>query len=319
MKVLKSPFFWFGVFFLAPAAVVLADSLVPCGLVPFTSGQSYIDSTGCNFCYLAKLIQNIVNFLLMVAIPISVAMFAWAGITYFTAAGNPKKIDRGRRIFVAVFLGFCIAVSGWFFVQVGLQAVTNQQFFTANNWVSLDCSTFNGQRPRNLALSTVLSGNGAVSTATDPNAPATPTTPSAPAEGTYSDAEARIQLGLANLSINKDNCPTAASTDCTSFTGIRKDTITQTINLAEACGCTFVVTGGTEAGHSPGDNSHTQGYKVDISLGAVDSYITGTMTSIGPRAGDNAPQYQDRYGNVYARESNHWDIYVVKSGVLPSR
>lgn len=181
MKVLKSPFFWFGVFFLAPAAVVLADSLAPCGTLGFTGSYGagyYLQATSCNFCYLAKLIQNIVNFLLMVAIPISVVMFAWAGVTYFTAGGNPSKIERGRKIFVAVFLGFCIALSAWLLVQVALQTVTNKQFFSANNWISLDCSSFNSstQRPRNVELSTVLSGNG-LTPSVPTNDPTSPTLP----------------------------------------------------------------------------------------------------------------------------------------------
>ncbi|HVY72827.1 MAG TPA: pilin [Candidatus Paceibacterota bacterium] len=177
MKVFKSPLFWFGVFFLTPAAVVFgADALTPCGTLAFTGSYGpgyFLSATSCNFCYLAKLIQNIVNFLLMVAIPISVAMFAWAGVMYFTAGGNPARAERGRKIFAAVLLGFCIALGAWLFVQVFLQTVTNPNFFSANNWINLDCSTFNDQRSRNVSISTVLSGNGlAPSTVTsDPTSP----------------------------------------------------------------------------------------------------------------------------------------------------
>jgi hypothetical protein len=134
-----------------------------------------------------------------------------------------------------------------------------------------------------------------------------------------SDGDARFKLTSAGIDVNKANCTSAGQTDCTSLEGIQQATVDQMIALKDACGCSFTVTGGTEAGHAAGDASHSSGNKMDISLGSVDSYIQSTMTSIGNRSGDNAPQYQDKNGNIYAKEGNHWDILIVNSGSLPTR
>ncbi len=144
-----------------------ASGLVPCGAV--SSGNYsllnptyYLQATSCNFCYFAKLIQNIVNFLVMVTIPISVAMFAWAGILFFTATGNPKRITRARSIFRGVLIGFIITITGWLVVQIVLQSITRGDFYTANNWVNLNCDQLYGgtnqpNRPRDLDIKNVLS------------------------------------------------------------------------------------------------------------------------------------------------------------------
>ncbi len=92
----------------------------------------------------------------MVTIPISVAMFAWAGILFFTATGDPKRINRARSIFRSVLIGFIITISGWLVVQVVLQSITRGDFYTANNWVNLDCSEYNQFRDRNRDISSVL-------------------------------------------------------------------------------------------------------------------------------------------------------------------
>jgi hypothetical protein len=103
-------------------------------------------------------------------------------------------------------------------------------------------------------------------------------------------------------------CSDRTVSTCTSFDGMRSDTVNGVITLKQASGCAVNVTGGTEVGHAGGTYSHANGYKADISTYAcVSSYITGTFAYIGER-GDGAAQYQSGSGNVYALEGNHWDI-----------
>jgi hypothetical protein len=171
MKLLRAhPILFALLFFFPVLTYAQVSGLVPCGNAQFTNyfdPAYYLNATGCNFCYLAKLIQAVVNFLIMVTIPISVGMFAWAGILFFTSAGNPKRISRARSIFSAVFWGFVIALSGWLLVQVVLQAITRSDFYSANNWVNLDCNNPDIQRnrPRDINIGSVINGNSLVSTA----------------------------------------------------------------------------------------------------------------------------------------------------------
>lgn len=170
----RTTFISAAVFFIGTPLLVWAQQsgLVPCGTAIFNGSYNagyYLQATNCNLCYFAQLIQNIVNFLVMITIPLSVAMFAWAGITYFTAVGNPKKISRAHKIFSSVFIGFGIALSGWVFVQVALQAVTRSDYSPSSFFNLSACEQLNGARPRDTTLGAVLSGNGVVSTV--PSAP----------------------------------------------------------------------------------------------------------------------------------------------------
>jgi hypothetical protein len=79
--------------------------------------------------------------------------------------------------------------------------------------------------------------------------------------------------------------------------------------LKRATGCALNITGGTETSHATGTYSHWNGYKVDFSLSTcLTNYITRTFTSIG------GSKWQSASGNVYYRESNHWDVTYYNCG-----
>jgi len=91
------------------------------------------------------------------------------------------------------------------------------------------------------------------------------------AEGRLTDVVARQNLSAAGISVNKANCSSPQATNCTSLEGIPAITISNLIALKNACkqfnaSCSFVVTGGTEAGHK----SHGSGNPmIDIREDAV--------------------------------------------------
>lgn len=99
------------------------DGLVPCG-------QDYncdkiIDSTeACGFSDLMIMINGIINFLLFnVSIPLAAILFAWAGFTFVTAAGNESKISKAKEIFGAVLYGLLIAFLAWLIINTVLDAL----------------------------------------------------------------------------------------------------------------------------------------------------------------------------------------------------
>ncbi|ESN90916.1 hypothetical protein HELRODRAFT_90713, partial [Helobdella robusta] len=102
----------------------------------------------------------------------------------------------------------------------------------------------------------------------------------------------------------------------TSLEGIRKKTINQLLTLKRASGCEIVVTGcGTESGHghsTRGAKSHANGYKVDLRINTcISNYIKSNFAHIGQRGGDQADMYKSSAGNIYALESDHWDVLYV--------
>lgn len=125
-----------------------------------------------------------------------------------------------------------------------------------------------------------------------------------------SQSQAASQLRAAGVTWSSSgNCTNRQNPSCTSFEQINQATVTGLKTLKSASGCALNVTGGTEKGHAPGEYSHEKGFKADINPNACASnYITRSFTRIANRASDGAPRYRSSAGNVYARESNHWDI-----------
>ncbi len=135
-------------------------SLVPCGGGVAGSSdpenkeeyRTYLDNaTSCNICSLGLLTQRVINFMLMVAIPLSAALFAYAGILYFTSATNPTKVKDAKKIFSNVFIGFIIALSGYLIVQTTLNAFLSDTFKTGNWKVNtLECEGEKRERHSNI-------------------------------------------------------------------------------------------------------------------------------------------------------------------------
>lgn len=106
-------------------------------------------------------------------------------------------------------------------------------------------------------------------------------------------------------------CASRHRPTCTSFAAIRANTVAKLIRLKRRSRCPIVVTGGTETGHAAGQYSHGNGYKVDVARNAcLDAYIRKKHRYVGARS-DGALLYlsgDPATGDIYALESNHWDI-----------
>lgn len=109
-------------------------------------------------------------------------------------------------------------------------------------------------------------------------------------------------------------CSDRNNPTCTSFSQLNLASAQGAQTLKSASGCAVHITGGTETGHAGGTYSHWNGYKLDFRPGScLSGYITGTFTYIGER-GDGAALYKAASGNIYARESNHWDVTFYNCG-----
>ena len=276
--------------------------LVPCGAsaVPMTA-------TECGLCDFGTLIQNLINYLLILAVPISIALFAWAGILYFTSVQNPKQIGTAKRLFKSVFIGFALALASWLIIQTILTGLLDPTFL-GGRWNVLSCSS--EDRPRASKILDIFN----VVPAGIPNAISVGVRPIGDSLGNtnngpvYTQSEALTALAAACSAGSGTNCITVNSLDRTSLEGMRQATVNQIIAIQQGCGCNIVITGGTEPGHSAGVSAHDTGAKVDLRPNAqLDAYIR-TFPSAGVRS-DGAALYRAG-GVVYAREGDHWDILV---------
>jgi hypothetical protein len=124
-----------------------------------------------------------------------------------------------------------------------------------------------------------------------------------------SQSAAASQLSAVGITHSSSgNCTTRSNSTCTSYNQINQATVDGLKTLKSASGCAINVTGGTEVGHASGTYSHYNGYKADINPNTcITSYIHSSFTKISTRS-DGAARWRSSAGNVYARESNHFDI-----------
>jgi hypothetical protein len=155
-----------------------------------------------------------------------------------------------------------------------------------------------------------IGGPGAAAPAGSSASPSPTPSPSAasPSLGGLTQADVEQRFRAAGVEwTSTGSCSDRTRPDCTSFEGLRITTVEGVLSLANASGCTLTVTGGTEAGHAPGQYSHETGYKVSFRSGpCLTNFITG-MTKVSNRKSDGAEQYLSKAGNVYARTGAGWD------------
>lgn len=165
--------------------------------------------------------------------------------------------------------------------------------------------------------STVLLAGGAVSASASEDLKELDPVESVAAPGTVEALVTKLSHGdatsrLRNAGItwsSSGNCSDRNNPTCTSFEQVNLASIQGAITLKNASGCGLNVTGGTETGHASGTYSHWNGYKLDFGItSCLSNYITGTFTSIG------GSKWQSGSGNIYFRESNHWDVTYYNCG-----
>lgn len=136
----------------------------------------------------------------------------------------------------------------------------------------------------------------------------------------------------------KSECLYGRTENCVSLLGLRGATYNEMINLRKDSETYFFITGGTEAGHALGEESHANGYKVDIRTSNdqkddLSQYILKNFTSSGTipdstaqKNGETNAQFQvyknSKTGAQYVFEKQlkdskgniiryaHWDVAV---------
>lgn len=123
-------------------AIAYAQGLVPC--------QGAAD---CNICTFGELIQKIINFAIGLSIPLAALLFAYAGWLYLSNREDPGRIEKARKIFTTVFIGFAIAIAGWLVVQTILKTLAPGY----ESWTEFRCTA---ERPMNATIGQVLNKAG---------------------------------------------------------------------------------------------------------------------------------------------------------------
>jgi hypothetical protein len=141
-----------GIAILLPTLALAASDSSYTGLVPCGVSSDPNLATSCQACNLVSLVQNLIMFLIGLAIPISMGMFAYAGILYFTQASNTENVGKAKKIFTSTAFGFVLALCAWLIVNTILNAVLDTSKYPDSSWFHIDCTT----RPSPTTIGQVL-------------------------------------------------------------------------------------------------------------------------------------------------------------------
>src|SRR3569832_1847052 len=123
---------------IALAATGDTSGLVPCGV----SSDPHV-ATDCQACSLVQLIQNLNKFMIGIAVPIAMAMFAYAGFLYFTsgASSSSENIGKAKAIFRSTAFGFVLALASWLIVNTILNTIVSKAYFQNSvDWFHIGCA-----------------------------------------------------------------------------------------------------------------------------------------------------------------------------------
>ena len=95
---------------------IIVFSLLLMIVIPvFANAQIIPCINDCGYEDLLKLVNNIINWIIMISAPVAAGVFAWAGITYMTTGVSDKK-SYAKSMMTKVFIGFVIILAAWLIV-----------------------------------------------------------------------------------------------------------------------------------------------------------------------------------------------------------
>ncbi len=216
---------------LAPIQIRTGAGLIPCS------------GTDCQACHLAGLAQNIINWLVGISIPLAAAMFAYAGVIYFTAGsgGMLGKIESAHKIFKNVGIGFVIVITAWLGIQTILKTVLAPGFYSS--WNTIQCVR-NDLRPMNKSISEFVGLLPGLNTSVQPT--------------TYSNYNSLYSAGTVECesgstwnqgALNCEACSGTGADRTCEITAPRSVTINSNANIGDRAATYY----GTDTSSGPGD------------------------------------------------------------------
>lgn len=83
-------------------------------------------SPNCGYYDLLRLVNNLINWIIMVSAPIAAGVIAWAGFLYMTTGVSDQK-SAAKKIIQKVFIGFVFILSAWLIVTTIVNALLSDE------------------------------------------------------------------------------------------------------------------------------------------------------------------------------------------------
>lgn len=77
----------------------------------------------CDFNSFILLIRRVIDFLILISVPLASISFAWAGFLLVSSGGSEDKKNKAKEIFSKTAIGFIIVLSAWlivYFISIAL-------------------------------------------------------------------------------------------------------------------------------------------------------------------------------------------------------
>lgn len=312
---------------IAAPSVTFAQSgpvggIVPCG---------YGTLPSCDLCQLYTLTKNGIDFMLFdLILPVAVVALLIGGIFLLASGGNQQMIESGKKAITNTVIGIIIAFGSWLIIATivntlgytGFTAAWNEPPTCKQSLAGTDPPP--GGAPSKKFCVTPSASSGAPATCQDlgdeqacltgcaAGGTCKSSCPGAsPPPGGLTHDAAKQKLTEAGITISSTgSCSDRSNPTCTSLDGVRQSTIDGIISFKQECGCSVEVTGGTETGHSTtGACTHGSGCKLDVSPNAtLNNHVQSSYENIGQCFQAASVCYRSPTGQIWARESNHWDV-----------
>lgn len=84
-------------------------------------------SPNCGYVHLIQLVNNIINWIITISVPVAAGVFAWAGIKYMTTGVYDQKAE-AKKMLQKVFWGFIFILSAWIIVTTITNTLLRPEF-----------------------------------------------------------------------------------------------------------------------------------------------------------------------------------------------
>ena len=135
--------------------LAFAQGLVPC------SGNS---GDECQFCSLADLITNVIDWLILILTIITGIVFVVAGLRLVTSTGNVAEKEAAKRLITNTFIGFVIVLACWIAVDTIMKVLLSggagevEIGLAPGPWNSIQCVTQPQAREATISFGAVNGG-----------------------------------------------------------------------------------------------------------------------------------------------------------------
>jgi|SRR3989344_2151126 len=91
------------------------EGLVPCGRPGTPACESWDQ--------FYQLIENVMNFLLTISIPLAVVVIIYGGFLFMTSGGSEQRVTKGKQAMLSAAIGLAIVFGSYIIITTVLRAI----------------------------------------------------------------------------------------------------------------------------------------------------------------------------------------------------